>query len=169
MLAAFSRNLPACFAEEGCSDLQCLLPALFLVMLAAFSCRCMTCRGRLVPGHSVIVPTEHVASTRQVDEQIWTEMRNFKKCLLQMHMAQVSDAALHALPVVLCSQCLCQLPVERACVIIAEFVSMARMLQGMNVILIKAALYLGGSTSHAAVAVASVATAVVASCHHLQH
>ena len=37
----------------------------------------------------MIVPTEHVASTRQVDEQVWTEMRNFKKCLLQMHMAQV--------------------------------------------------------------------------------
>lgn len=45
-----------------------------------------------MPGHSVIVPTEHVASTRQMDEQIWTEMRNFKKCLLQMHMAQVGAA-----------------------------------------------------------------------------
>lgn len=49
----------------------------------------VVCRGRLVPGHSVIVPTEHVASSRQVDEQVWTEIRNFKKCLLQMHMAQV--------------------------------------------------------------------------------
>ena len=27
-------------------------------------------RGRLVPGHCVIVPAEHVASTRQVDEQV---------------------------------------------------------------------------------------------------
>ena len=48
------------------------------------------CRGRLGEGHSIIVPTEHVASTRQVDDHIWTELRNFKKCLLQMHMAQVT-------------------------------------------------------------------------------
>ena len=49
----------------------------------------VTDRGRLVPGHCLIVPAEHVASTRQVDEHIWTEIRNFKKCLLQMFMAQV--------------------------------------------------------------------------------
>ncbi|PSC69918.1 CWF19 2 [Micractinium conductrix] len=48
-------------------------------------------RGRLVPGHCVIVPAEHVASTRQVDEQIWTEIRNFKKCLIQMFMKQGQD------------------------------------------------------------------------------
>jgi hypothetical protein len=45
-------------------------------------------RGRLVPGHCVIVPADHVASTRQVDEQVWTELRNFKKCLIQMFMKQ---------------------------------------------------------------------------------
>ena len=51
------------------------------------------CRGRLVPGHCLIVPAEHVASARQVDEHVWTEMRNFKKCLLQMFMAQVGPLA----------------------------------------------------------------------------
>lgn len=56
-----------------------------------------TCRGRLVDGHSIIVPTEHVASTRQVDEHIWTELRNFKKCVLQMYMAQVVGPCLLAL------------------------------------------------------------------------
>ncbi|KAL4428538.1 hypothetical protein ABPG75_002627 [Micractinium tetrahymenae] len=45
-------------------------------------------RGRLVPGHCVIVPAEHVPSTRQVDEQVWNEIRNFKKCLIQMFMKQ---------------------------------------------------------------------------------
>lgn len=52
------------------------------------------CRGRLVEGHSIIVPTEHVASTRQVDDHIWTELRNFKKCILQMYMSQVPAAFL---------------------------------------------------------------------------
>lgn len=45
-------------------------------------------RGRLVPGHCVIVPAEHVPSARQLDEQAWNEMRNFKKCLIQMFMKQ---------------------------------------------------------------------------------
>jgi hypothetical protein len=44
-------------------------------------------RGRLVPGHCQIVPTEHAASTRGVDEAAWTEVRNFKKCLIRMHAA----------------------------------------------------------------------------------
>ena len=56
-------------------------------------CVCV-CRGRLVEGHCIIVPSEHVASSRQVDDHIWTELRNFKKCLLQMHMAQVNTAIL---------------------------------------------------------------------------
>jgi hypothetical protein len=44
-------------------------------------------RGRLVPGHVVIVPIEHVASIRKADEVVVTEVRNFKKCLIQMHAA----------------------------------------------------------------------------------
>jgi len=34
------------------------------------------------------VPADHVPSCRAVDEDVWTELRNFKKCLLQMFMAQ---------------------------------------------------------------------------------
>lgn len=59
----------------------------------AANVRSCLCRGRLVPGHCLIVPAEHVASARQVDEHVWTEMRNFKKCLLQMFMAQVGPLA----------------------------------------------------------------------------
>jgi len=45
-------------------------------------------RGRLAEGHCCLVPADHVPSCRQVDEDVWTELRNFKKCLLQMFMAQ---------------------------------------------------------------------------------
>jgi hypothetical protein len=53
-------------------------------------CKAMLCarRGGLAEGHCCLVPAEHVPSCRQVDEDVWTELRNFKKCLLQMFMAQ---------------------------------------------------------------------------------
>ena len=87
--------------ELPCSHLHVLLmpsavpsssgPEAMLSLIGAIAEACyMPCfRGRLVPGHCLIVPAEHVASTRQVDEHVWTEIRNFKKCLLQMFMAQV--------------------------------------------------------------------------------
>ena len=48
-------------------------------------------RGRLAPGHCCICPSEHVASMRQLDEHVWTEVRNFQKCLVQMFAAKVGD------------------------------------------------------------------------------
>lgn len=51
-------------------------------------------RGRLHPQHCIIVPTEHVPSSRKVDEHVWTEMRNFKKCVIQMHAKQVGRSFL---------------------------------------------------------------------------
>ncbi len=47
-----------------------------------------------MPGHCLIAPLDHVSSTRQADEHVWTEIRNFKKCLLQMFMAQVTQPLL---------------------------------------------------------------------------
>lgn len=41
-------------------------------------------KGRLVTGHCCVVPTEHIPSARAADENTWEEMRNFKKCVLQM-------------------------------------------------------------------------------------
>ena len=41
-------------------------------------------QGRLVPGHCVIAPISHAQSSRQVDEDVWEEIRNFKKCLVRM-------------------------------------------------------------------------------------
>ncbi len=41
-------------------------------------------QGRLLPGHCIIAPIAHAQSSRQVDEDVWEEMRNFKKCLVRM-------------------------------------------------------------------------------------
>jgi len=49
-------------------------------------------RGRLVAGHCCIIPIEHLASSRIADENTWDEMRNFKKCLLQMYASQGMDS-----------------------------------------------------------------------------
>ncbi|EFN55254.1 hypothetical protein CHLNCDRAFT_134588 [Chlorella variabilis] len=65
-------------------------PRHLAVAIGQSSYLALPARGRLVPGHCVIVPAEHVASTRQVDEQVWSELRNFKKCLIQMFMKQAS-------------------------------------------------------------------------------
>ena len=51
---------------------------------------CDTPREWHLAAHALLVPAaEHVASSRQVDEAVWTELRNFKKCLIQMFMQQV--------------------------------------------------------------------------------
>ena len=51
------------------------------------------CRGGLVEGHCCIVPSEHAASSRTVDDDTWTEMRNFKKSLITMARAQARPPA----------------------------------------------------------------------------
>ena len=47
--------------------------------------------GRLTPGHCCIAPAEHVACVRIADDNIYTEIRNFKKCLLLMFQSQGMD------------------------------------------------------------------------------
>ena len=58
------------------------------------TCQFRPYRGRLDPLHCCIIPMEHAPSSRKVDEHIWTEMRNFKKCIIQMFMAQVQRLSL---------------------------------------------------------------------------
>lgn len=42
----------------------------------------------LVKGHCRIVPFEHVSSTLECEEEEWTEIKNFKKTLMQMFAEQ---------------------------------------------------------------------------------
>ena len=71
-----------------------------LHMLSRASCNLIAkiSRGRLAPLHCCIVPVEHISSSRKTDEHVWTEMRNFKKCVLQMYMSEVLP---HLMPLLL--------------------------------------------------------------------
>ncbi|KAG0230507.1 hypothetical protein BGW41_002509 [Actinomortierella wolfii] len=41
-----------------------------------------------LPGQCLIVPLQHVTSTLELDDDAWDEIRNFMKCLIQMHAAK---------------------------------------------------------------------------------
>lgn len=45
----------------------------------------------VVPGHCCILPMQHELATRSVDDNVWDELRNFKKCLLMMFAKQDMD------------------------------------------------------------------------------
>ncbi|KAI8069877.1 CwfJ C-terminus 1-domain-containing protein-like protein [Gongronella butleri] len=42
----------------------------------------------LTDGHCVIVPLQHATSMLECDDDVWTEVRNFQKCLMQMYHAK---------------------------------------------------------------------------------
>ncbi|KAL9317233.1 hypothetical protein ACSQ67_013750 [Phaseolus vulgaris] len=45
----------------------------------------------MVPGHCCILPIQHESATRTVDDNVWTEIRNFKKCLIMMFAKQEKE------------------------------------------------------------------------------
>ncbi|XP_023748903.1 uncharacterized protein LOC111897182 [Lactuca sativa] len=45
----------------------------------------------VVPGHCYILPMQHELATRSVDDNVWDEIRNFKKCLVMMFAKQERD------------------------------------------------------------------------------
>ncbi|XP_073155380.1 uncharacterized protein [Henckelia pumila] len=45
----------------------------------------------IVSGHSYIMTLQHESSTRTVDDNVWDEIRNFKKCLIMMFSKQERD------------------------------------------------------------------------------
>ncbi|XWS53860.1 hypothetical protein CRYUN_Cryun10bG0036500 [Craigia yunnanensis] len=42
----------------------------------------------VVPGHCCISPMQHESATRTIDNNVWDEIRNFKKCLIMMFAKQ---------------------------------------------------------------------------------
>ncbi|XP_006838815.2 CWF19-like protein 2 isoform X1 [Amborella trichopoda] len=45
----------------------------------------------VVQGHCCILPMQHEGSTRNLDDDAWNEIRNFKKCLIRMFAEQEKD------------------------------------------------------------------------------
>ncbi|ORX35345.1 CwfJ C-terminus 1-domain-containing protein-like protein [Kockovaella imperatae] len=60
-------------------------PQIAMVALGTRTYMCCTQFEELVPGHCLIVPLQHHLSSLEMEDDDWEEIRNFMKCLMQMH------------------------------------------------------------------------------------
>ncbi|CAI0543354.1 unnamed protein product [Linum tenue] len=63
-------------------------PKHLVVSIANFTYLTLPQQKPLVPGHCCILPLQHEAATRNVEDSVWEEIRNFKKCLIRMFAKQ---------------------------------------------------------------------------------
>ncbi|XP_050907428.1 uncharacterized protein LOC127120883 isoform X2 [Lathyrus oleraceus] len=63
-------------------------PMHLVVSIANFTYLMLPQLQPLVPGHCCILPIHHESATRTVDDNVWVEIRNFKKCLIMMFAKQ---------------------------------------------------------------------------------
>ncbi|CAH8300272.1 unnamed protein product [Eruca vesicaria subsp. sativa] len=66
-------------------------PRHLVVSIANFTYLMLPQHQPLVPGHCCILPMQHEAASRSVDDNVWDEIRNFKKCLVMMFAKQGKD------------------------------------------------------------------------------
>lgn len=52
----------------------------------------MPARGSLALGHVCIIPVEHTPSFRAADDEVYEELKNFQKCLINMYKEEVGFA-----------------------------------------------------------------------------
>lgn len=67
-------------------------PKHLTMAIANFTYLALPPRRPLVDGHCYIVPMQHEGATRNVDDDTWEELRNFKKCLVRMFAEQKKEA-----------------------------------------------------------------------------
>lgn len=67
-------------------------PKHLTMAIANFTYLTLPPRRPLVNGHCYIVPMQHEGATRNVDDDTWEELRNFKKCLVRMFDEQNKEA-----------------------------------------------------------------------------
>lgn len=63
-------------------------PKHLVVAIANFTYLMLPQYQPVTPGHCCIVTLQHEPSTRMVDDNVWEEIRNFKKCLIMMFAKQ---------------------------------------------------------------------------------
>ncbi|KAL2324205.1 hypothetical protein Fmac_023263 [Flemingia macrophylla] len=66
-------------------------PMHLVVSIANFTYLMLPKWQPVVPGHCCILPIQHESATRSVDDNVWTEIRNFKKCLIMMFAKQEKE------------------------------------------------------------------------------
>ncbi|PWA70446.1 cwfJ-like family protein [Artemisia annua] len=66
-------------------------PRHLVIAIANFTYMMLPQWQPVVPGHCCILPMQHDLATRSVDDNVWDEIRNFKKCLLMMFAKQEKE------------------------------------------------------------------------------
>ncbi|KAF5197266.1 Cwf19-like protein, partial [Thalictrum thalictroides] len=66
-------------------------PRHLVVSIANFTYLMLPQQQPLVQGHCCILPMQHEAATRNIDDNVWDEIRNFKKCLIMMFAKQEKE------------------------------------------------------------------------------
>lgn len=66
-------------------------PKHLILSIANFTYLMLPLGQPIVPGHCCILPMQHDSATRTVDNNVWDEIRNFKKCLIMMFAKQEKD------------------------------------------------------------------------------
>ncbi|XP_057771385.1 LOW QUALITY PROTEIN: uncharacterized protein LOC130991285 [Salvia miltiorrhiza] len=66
-------------------------PKHLVISIANFTYLSIPHQQPVVPGHCCILTLQHESSTRTVDDNVWDEIRNFKKCLIMMFAKQEKD------------------------------------------------------------------------------
>ncbi|KAK9124319.1 hypothetical protein Sjap_013921 [Stephania japonica] len=66
-------------------------PRHLLISIANFTYLMLPQSQPVVQGHCYILPMQHESATRNVDDNVWEEIRNFKKCLIMMFRKQEKE------------------------------------------------------------------------------
>ncbi|KAK7269856.1 hypothetical protein RIF29_22628 [Crotalaria pallida] len=66
-------------------------PMHLVVSIANFSYLMLPQWQSVVPGHCCILPIQHESATRTLDDNVWTKIRNFKKCLIMLFAKQEKE------------------------------------------------------------------------------
>lgn len=66
-------------------------PKHLVVAIANFSYLSLPVWRSISPGHCCILTMQHESATRSLDDNVWEEFRNFKKCLIMMFAKQEKD------------------------------------------------------------------------------